>query len=791
MDIVDRGEKFALGTEDEQRQWQEAYRGIVQSLESQPASADGGRYVGHSVPRNDVLYKVRGKAKYAANLAVPGMLHGKFVRSSHPYARIRRVDVAAAAAAPGVHCVLTAPDIPDDRRLVGSLVNDTPILAKEVVRHVGEPIVAIAADTLEQAEAAAALVEIDYDPMTPITSPQEALAEGAPKLHPDGNVIANLENAKGDVDAALAAADIVVEDVYTNDPIEHCYLEAQAGLSLLDDGVLTLLVSTQYPHYHHKQLARVTGLPMEKVRVIQTVVGGAFGGKIDVTIECAASLMTLKTGRPVKMVLDPEEVFAATTKRHAMTISHRLGATKDGRITALDMKVLADGGAYASYSLIVAGRCVVHAALPYDIPNVRARVTTTFTNNMTAGAMRSFGVVKLAFATESQINKLADRLGISPIEIRRRNAVATGTRTVTGQVLQSVAFQKTLDAIEPIYEARRRELAAATQAGSIRRGLGIASLGYGIGYSGVRNPSTARIEVSRDGLVIANTGTPDIGPGSDTALAQITADAAGIDISRIRVVSGDSTRTDDSGPTSASRTTYFSGNAALIAGQEFNRQFTQQVAAKLGVALEKVRLAKDKVIVNNEARSFEEICAILGDDVERIRAYGVFNPDSQLDFVTFKGNPYPTYTYATQLAEIEVDVETGKVNVPRYWAAHDAGRIVNPMGAEGQIEGGVVMGLGMALWERIIRRDGYVQNPSMRDYLLPGSRDVPTEIKTIFVENEDETGPYGAKGVAEASLIPVPAAVAAALHDAIGIRPTSMPMDGETVFRLIQSEHAE
>lgn len=784
MSALDEGEKFALGSETDQRPWQEAYRELVGGS----ATGEGKRYVGRSVPRNDVLYKVRGKAKYAANIVLPDMLHGVFVRSTHPYARIKQVDVAKAAALAGVHCVLTAADIPDDRLMVGSLFKDTPILAKDIVRHVGEPIVSIAAETLEIAQAAAALVEIDYEALVPVLTPEDALKDDAPRLHPDGNLAANLKNEVGDVEAALASADVVVEDTYTNHPIEHCYLEPQGGISFIDtDGVLTLMVCTQYPHFHHKQLADVTGLPPEKIRVIQTVVGGAFGGKIDVTIECVACLMTLKTGRPVKMLLDSEEVFTATTKRHTMTIRHRLGAMKNGRIVALDMDVLADGGAYSSYSLIVAGRCVVHAALPYDIPNVRARIRTTFTNNMTAGAMRSFGIVKLAFATESQVNKIADHLGISPIEIRRINAVETGTKTVTGQILQAVGFKKTLDAIEPIYEARMKALAAEPVKPGVKRGLGVASLGYGIGYSGVRNPSTARLELTRDGIVIANCGTPDIGPGSDTTLAQIVGEEAGINIGRIRVVSGDSTKTDDSGPTSASRTTYFSGNAALLAGRDFKRQFAELLGIRLGLPPENIRVDNDQVIVNNKPMSFEDACETIGDDVAGIKAYGVFNPDSQLDFVTFRGSPYPTFTYATQLAEIEVDTETGKIEVPRYWAAHDAGRIVNPMGAEGQIEGGVVMGLGMALWEKLCRSGGFVQNPSMRDYLLPGTKDVPSEITTIFVENSDETGPFGAKGVAEASLIPVPAAVAAALHQATGIRLNAMPMEAETIVQNLRT----
>ncbi|MEC7489901.1 MAG: xanthine dehydrogenase family protein molybdopterin-binding subunit [Pseudomonadota bacterium] len=784
---IDSGEKFAVGTEQDQRPWQEMYRDLVE----EPHQPGGLRYVGRSIPRNDVVYKILGKAKYLANVNLPDMLHGCFVRSTQPHARILSVNIEAASRVPGVRCIITAEDIPEDRLYIGSLVKDTPVFARDVVRHVGEPIASIAADTLDIARRAATLVKIDYEPLVPVLSPDEALKTGAPLLHPEGNLIADLSNSVGNTETAFEKADMVVEDTYTTEPVEHSYLEAQGGLSFIDsDGVLTLLDSTQYPHYHHKQIAEVTGLPLDRVRVIQTVVGGAFGGKIDNTIECAICLMTLKTGLPVKIQLENEEVFSTTTKRHAMTIRHRLAANSDGRITALDMDILADGGAYSSYSLIVAGRCIVHAALPYDVPNVRARIRTTFTNNITAGAMRSFGIVKLAFATESQIDKLAHGLGISPIEIRRRNAMETGRKTVTGQKLENVGLIKTLDAIEPIYEERCRAIASAPVKDGLRRGVGVASLGYGIGYSGVGNPSTARIEVTVDGLIIANCGTPDIGPGSDTVLAQIVAESASISMGRIRVVSGDSTKTDDSGPTSASRTTYFSGNAAALAGQDFKEQFTAQVAAKLGYPHSIVRLHDDHIIINNEAMTFVDACAEIGEDISKIKAYGVFDPDTVLDFDTFKGDPYPAYTYATQMAEIEIDTETGQVNVPRYWAAHDAGRIVNPMGAEGQIEGGVVMGLGMALWEKIVCKGGFIQNPSLREYQLPGTKDVPEEITTIFVDSYDKSGPYGAKGVAEASLIPVPAAVAAGINNAIGVRMNRLPMDAEALVDALDQHNS-
>jgi CO/xanthine dehydrogenase Mo-binding subunit len=310
----------------------------------------------------------------------------------------------------------------------------------------------------------------------------------------------------------------------------------------------------------------------------------------------------------------------------------------------------------------------------------------------------------------------------------------------------------------------------------------VACLGYGIGYSGVRNPSTARAAVTTEGEVTAYCGTPDIGTGSDTALAQILAEAAGIALSRIRVVSGDSTATEDSGPTSASRTTYFSGNAAHLCGQDLRRRFERAVAARLGCAPESTRLANDEVTAGGRRLGFEEACRLLGEEIDQVTGYGKFDPDSGLDLKTFKGDPYPTYTYATHLAEVEIDEETGGIHVVRYWAAHDAGKIINPLSAEGQVEGGVVMGLGMALWERIVREDGRILNPNYLNYLLPGARDIPTEIKTIFVQNADRTGPFGAKGLAEASIIPVPAAVAAAIYDAVGVRLDRMPIGAELLL---------
>ncbi|MDA0260593.1 MAG: xanthine dehydrogenase family protein molybdopterin-binding subunit [Proteobacteria bacterium] len=785
------GEKFALGSLQEQARWKREYHRIVDDVRDQERRAASESLgvetdtVGQRLPRNDVLFKVRGKARYAANIELEGMLHACFVRSEHPHARILSVDTSKAEKAPGVRAIITAEDAGDE--LIGTLVTDTPVLAKDRVRYVGEAIAAVAADTADAAAAACQLVEVEYELLPAILTPEEALADGAAEIDPEGNVIISLHNERGDIEAGMRAADVVLENTYSVEQIDHCFLEPPSGVGFIDpDGVLTIMVCTQYPHYHHKQVARVTGLPMEKVRVVQTVVGGAFGGKMDNTVECAIALLVLKTNLPVRMIYTREEVFTTTTKRHPMKVRQKLGATGDGKFTGLDVEFLLDGGAYRSYSITVSGRCVIHAGMPYLFPNMRVDLTTVFTNHVPCGAMRSFGIVKTAFALESQINEMADRLGLSQIEIRRRNGFVDGDQTATGQTLYDVGFLKTLDAVEPIFARRKAELAAAPPADGKRRGLGIACLGYGIGYSGIRNPSTARVRVAADGTVTAFCGTPDIGTGSDMSLAQIAAQSAGISVNRVNVISGDSTKTDDSGPTSASRTTYFSGNAAYIAGQDFKRQFEAAIAKRLAAPLDQVRLEADTVSVRNDRMEFAEACRLIADQTGDIVGYGKFDPDIEANILTLRGNPYPTYTYATHLVEIEIDEELGSIDLVHVWAAHDGGTIVNPMGTEGQIEGGVAQGLGQAVMEKVVRENGYVTNPHYRDYLLPGAKDVPLAIECIFVDNHDRTGPYGAKGVAEVSLIPIPAAMAGAITDASGIRPTHLPMESEYLLDLIK-----
>ena len=531
----------------------------------------------------------------------------------------------------------------------------------------------------------------------------------------------------------------------------------------------------------------MTGLPMEKVRVIQTITGGGFGGKLDATVECAASLMALRTKRPVKMTLSREEVFTATTKRHKSEIHQKLGATKDGKLIACDVRILADGGAYRSYSEIVAGRMMVHVGMPYWVPNLRVHLTTAFTNHAPSGAMRSFGVVKVAFANESLMNELATKLGMSPIEIRRINGFADGSETNTGQLLQDVGLHKTFDAIEPIYEARKRELANEANQGR-KVGLGVASLAYGVGYTGYPNPAVFTMTAAPDGSLTAHVGTPGFRHWVGTPCSRRSSPRRPgyrCRVSVFGVAIRAPLRTPDPHRPPASP---ISAAMPLISpGRISNRSSKLRSPRKSTVPPTMSSSGTTGIRHRNEHIGFDAACALLGDALADIEGYGKFDPEAGVNLETFRGNPYPTYTYATHLVETEVDDELGAVHVRRYWAAHDIGRVVNPPAAEGQVEGGVAMGLGMALWERVAREDGQTLNPNYRDYLLAGTRDIPPKIEAMFVANEDRTGPFGAKGFAESTLIPAPPALAAAIYEAVGVRPRQLPMDSEYIHGLIHA----
>jgi CO/xanthine dehydrogenase Mo-binding subunit len=739
------------------------------------------KQVGVEIPKVDALEKVLGETRYGADLSIKDPLHLKVVRSLKPHAKILKIQLDEALKVGGVERIFTAKDIPG-KNLIGIIAKDQPILATDRVRYVGDPIALVAARTEEAAEKAAQKAVVLYEDLPAVTNPEEALKPYAPLIHEKGNLLLEFHVIKGDVQAGFKEADVIVEETYTTTWIDHAYLEPDAGISCVDEaGKITVICPTQNVHYDQKEVASVLGLPIEKVRIIQSGTGGAFGGRLDITVQCLLAVAAFHLKRPVRIVYSREEVFQVISKRHPLKIRYKSGAKKDGKLTAVEIHILGDTGAYASYGATVAIRSAVHATGPYQIPHVRVRSQMVYTNNPWSGAMRGFGVPQMAFAHESQIDLLARALKMDPIEIRLKNALTPGSETATGQTLMaSVGIGETLRRIK---EWRDKAISRRDpKKPSIKKGIGVGSMWYGIGNTGIANPSTAQMEIDLNGEVRLFTGTADIGQGSDTILLQIASEALGLPLGEISLVRADTSVTTDAGATSASRQTYISGNSVLNAIKSLKQEIVNEASHLLD------ENEKELFIEDGEVKHIKKGCIsipvreIAKRSGKTLRGEGHFDPETtKLDPKTGQGSPYATYAFATHLAEVEVDLETGKVNVNRVIASHDVGKAINPKNVIGQIMGGVTMGVGMALMEEYVPG----KTISFVNYLIPTSKDVP-EVIPIIVEDQEPSGPFGAKGVGEPALIPTAPAILNAIADAIGERIYHLPANLERVLEAIR-----
>jgi len=740
------------------------------------------KQVGIAIPKVDSLEKVLGEAKYGADLPSTEPLRLKVVRSPKPHAKIVRIEINDALKVAGVERIFTAKDIPG-RNLFGVINKDQPILASERVRYVGDPVALVSAQTEEAAEEAAKKVLVVYEDLPFVNRPEEALKLDAPLIHEKGNLLYEFRVIKGDVQAGFKEAEIIVEETYTTTWIDHAYLEPDAGLSYSDDeGRITVVCPTQNVHYDQKEVAALLALPSEKVRIIQCATGGGFGGRLDITVQCLLALAAFHLKRPVKIVYSREEVFQGTSKRHPLRIRYKSGAGKDGKLTAVEVDILGDTGAYASYGSTVAIRSAIHATGPYEVPHVKVRSRMVYTNNPWAGAMRGFGIPQMAFAHESQMDLLAKELKIDPIEIRLKNALHVGSETASGQTLMtSVGIGETLKKVK-----EWRDQGGISKIESkkpfIKKGIGVGSMWYGIGNTGVANPSTAQMEIDLNGEVRLFTGAADIGQGSDTVLLQIASESLGVPLKEIRLIRADTAITTDAGATSASRQTYISGNAILNAIKDLKQEITKETSRLLGVDRQGLFFIDGKIksksdpTVSLSAKEMAKRCGRV------LRGEGSFDPETtRLDPETGQGAPYATYAFATHLAEVEVDTETGKVKVNRVIASHDVGKAIHPKNVMGQIMGGVAMGTGFALMEEFVPDE----TTSFVNYLIPTSKDVP-EVIPILVEDEEPTGPFGAKGIGEPALIPSAPAILNAIADAIGQRVCHLPANLERVLEAIQ-----
>ncbi|HYZ15427.1 MAG TPA: xanthine dehydrogenase family protein molybdopterin-binding subunit [Candidatus Acidoferrum sp.] len=709
--------------------------------------------IGTSVPRPDARAKVSGAARYPADLRRPGMLHCKAVFARRPSARIERIDTQAAQALPGVVAVLTAADVPFNR--YGLIDADQEVLCSERVRYVGDRVALVVAESAEIATAAAALVAVTYTDLPVVCDPLAALEPGAPLVHPEhgSNVLLHQRIRKGDVEAAFAEADVVLGATFTTSWQEHAYLQPDAGIAYYEDDRLVVETAGQWLHEDRRQLAAILALPEDAVVVRYAAIGGAFGGREDLSVHTLLALATWKLKRPTTIVWSREESIAGHHKRHPFHITTRWGAKRDGTIVAVETRTIADGGAYASTSVEVLKVAAILAQGPYRIPNVATDGYVVYTNNIPSGAFRGFGAPQAHWAAESMITRIAHALEIDPADIRRKNLYREGDIEATGSVLP--AGVTALPVLERCAAEARAHFGPRTppRPGAVkRRGIGIAAGIKNVGYSfGYPEQSTACVELVATTSIeraVIRSGATDVGQGIHLALRQIVAHTLALPLEAVAIVSDDSAQTPNAGSASASRLTLVAGRAVHDAA------LAARAAWERG---------------------------------ERPEATVQYRPPATtpIDLETGTGTPNYCYGYSAQAVEVEVDVTTGVTQVLRVISVHDVGRAINRLHVEGQIEGCIAQAIGYALTENFIVREGRIVTPHFSTYLLPTALDMPVGIVPVILEHADPNGPYGARGMAEMPLVPFAPAVAAAIYDATGAWLNDLPMTPERILAAI------
>ena len=754
-----------------------------------PARTSGG--IGESVSRPDGVPKVTGEFEYSSDLHMDGMLWGATLRSPHPRASIRSIDTSEAEAMPGVFAVLTHEDVPG-RKVYGMEIPDQPVLAWEKVRYEGEAIALVAADHPETARRAMERIKIDYEVLDSITNAEAAMAEDAPKLHLSGNLLRRVDVRHGDPDAT---ADVIVTGEYEVGMQDQAFLGPESGLAVPDgEGGVDLHISTQWLHVDRDQVAESLGLAPEMVRLTLSGVGGAFGGREDLSMQIHACMLALHANRPVKMVYGREESFYGHVHRHPAKMRYEHGATADGKLVFVRAKLVFDGGAYASSSNAVCLNAATFACGPYDVPNAEIESLMLYTNNPPCGAMRGFGAVQVCFAHEAQMDKLAEKLGMDPVELRVKNAIEPGMKFPFGQEVPYPApVREILERVKamPLPEQNGtmdrdlRELPGgvsnATHGEGVRRGVGYAVGFKNIGFSaGFDDYSTARVSLSvEDGepVALVHTAAVEVGQGLVMVQAQIVRSELGVE--NVIVETAD-TRIGSAGSTSASRQSYMTGGAVKQACEAVRERIFERVSEEFGEAADELSISGENVVADGRvAVSLSELLdkGTIEETVEfHHRATHPLDEDGQ-------GDVHLQYAFAAHRAVVEVDVELGLVRVVEIATAQDVGKVINPLALEGQIEGGIAQGLGLALMEGIRLKDGKIQNASFTDYLIPTILDMPP-VRMEILELADPEAPYGLKGVGEPPTIASTPAIVAALRDATGKELIRIPVRPEHIAGL-------
>jgi CO/xanthine dehydrogenase Mo-binding subunit len=760
-----------------------------------PPRADW-QVVGTSPAHHDFVDKVKGSLLYAADWQLPGMLYGRVVRSQLPSARITGIDVSQANAVPGVAAVLTAADVPVNQiveRASGGLAEldvTMPVLAADRVRYLGEPVAVVAATTQRAADEAADLVAVEYEELPGVFDIESARGADAALVHDVGNTLVTWQISCGDADAALAAAEVVVENEYRSQHVEHAYLEPEAGVGWIENGVLTLRISTQVVE-HATTIAHIMGLPESKVRVIAAYMGGGFGGKEDMTVEPFLALLAWHTRRPVRMIWDRQESLLASTKRHPFIMRYRTGADRDGTITAQQVEILGDAGAYPNLSPRVLFAAAATACGPYRVPNASIVSCAVFTNNVPASAFRGFGAMQIVLGYESQMDLLAERLALSRTEIRERNFLVKGDALPSGDRLDTcVEVGQTMHRAIALLGDRPQPSAPGRLVG---RGIGCNRHPYGR-TKWFRDRAAAWLSLQADGTLLVRCGVTDLGAGQAASLCQIAAEVLGAPLDDISIYIGDSALNPPAGGTFATRQLYMSGNAVLHAATELRERMAPVAAELLGVREEELRFAGGRV----SGGADEPVSITLAELAAECEGRGISTAhlatwraeSGSFDPRTGQGDTFPDYTYGTHAADVEVDVETGQVTVLRYAASHDVGRCINPMRVQGQIQGAAMQGLGYALTEDMAIADGYPQAVLFANYLIPNARDFP-DVLVDVVESGEGKGPLGARGIGEPPIGNVAATIASAIQDAIGRRPAQLPMTPERILALLDESQRD
>jgi CO/xanthine dehydrogenase Mo-binding subunit len=725
-------------------------------------------YIGASLARPDAPGKVTGAAHYPADLVRPGMLHMQVVFAHRPHARILAIDSGAALQHPGVVAVLTAADVPHNA--YGLIDADQPVLCGDKVRFEGDKVALVVAESKDAAEAGAQLVAVRYEDLPAVTEAEAALAPGAPLVHDQlgSNLLLHIPIRKGDVARGFAEADVILEGTYSTSWQEHAYLQPEAGIGYIDEqGRVVVETAGQWLHEDRRQIADILGVPEEQVVVRYAAIGGAFGGREDLSIQHLLALAAWKLRRPVSLVWRREESMIAHHKRHPMTVYCRWGARQDGQVTALEARLVADGGAYASTSVEVTKVATLFASGCYEIPNISVDGWVAYTNNVPCGAFRGFGAPQAQFASEIMMTRLAHALGLDPAEIRRRNMYREGSIEPTQRPLPpGVSALPVLERC--VEEARARlgygrpmhEVSHTGGAPHLRRGIGIACGIKNVGYSfGFPEQATATVELFGEAdleRAVVRIGAADVGQGAHLILRQVAAETLGMPLERVTIIAEDSSEAPNAGSASASRMTLMGGRAVYEAAAEAKSTW--------GFTDER------HVVTSKQYRP---------------------PTTTPLHPMTGEGTPNYCYGYAAQAVEVEVNLLTGQVQVRTIISVHDVGRAINRQQVEGQIEGCLAQALGYALLEHFQVQDGRMLTPYFSTYLLPTVLDMPAEIIPVVLELADPHGPYGARGMAEMALVPFAPAIASAIHDATGVWLTQQPMTPERVLAALmeQDEH--